>query len=92
MREIRVRKKKSRTSLGPESQWSRLDCGVVGMSDRCLPRTVGSWEGRVDGVESILKQGVRHNGSVTIRRDDVDALQRDNLKRWDDISSPIPVS
>ena len=61
------------------------------MSDRCLPRTVGIWEGRVDGVESILKQGVRHIGGATIRRDNADALQRDDLRRWDNISSLIPV-
>ena len=69
-------------------------CRVVGMSDCRLPILVGSWprwEGRIDGTESILDDGVRHSGRLTIRRDDIDSLQRDNLRRRDGISSPIPV-
>src|ERR1700684_461239 len=61
------------------------------MSDRCLPITVRIWEGRADGVESVLEKGVRHSGRVTIRRGDVDGLIRDDLRRRDAISSPIPV-
>src|SRR5713226_4840616 len=61
------------------------------MSDRCLPILVGSWERWVDGVEGVLVQGVRHSGRVTVRRGDVNALQRDDLRRRDGIGSPIPV-
>ena len=61
------------------------------MSDRCLPVLVGSWERRVDGVEGVLVQGVRHSGSITVGRDDVDGLQRDDLRRWDAVRGPIPI-
>ena len=44
----------------------------------------------MDRVEFILEQGVLH-GLLTIDRDDVKVLQRDDLGRGDAISSPIPV-
>jgi hypothetical protein len=44
----------------------------------------------VDGVEFILEQGVLY-GHLTLGRDDVKVLQRDDLGRGDAVSSPIPV-
>ena len=61
------------------------------MSDRCLPILVGGWKRAVDGVEGVLIQRVRHGGRVTVRRNDVDGLQRDDLGGRDAIRSPIPV-
>jgi hypothetical protein len=60
------------------------------MSNRRLPRGVGRWKGTGDGIESVLEEGVLHGGCVTVRRDDVDGLQRDNFRGRDDSGGPIP--
>jgi hypothetical protein len=61
------------------------------VSEGRLPVAVRSWEGRVDGMESVLEEWVRHADGATIESDDVDRLKRDNLSRWDRICSPIPI-
>jgi hypothetical protein len=63
----------------------------VRVSEGRLPVAVRSWEGRVDGMESVLEEWVRHADGATIESDDVDRLKRDNLSRWDRICSPIPI-
>jgi len=60
------------------------------MSDRRPPRVVGRWEGTVDGIESVLDEGVLYGGCVTIRRGDVDGPERDNFRGRDGIGGPIP--
>lgn len=62
-----------------------------GTPDRRPQKAPRAWERRVDGVEGVLEQGVRHRGRLTVGRDDIDGLQRDDLRRWDAIRSPIPV-
>jgi hypothetical protein len=61
------------------------------MSEGHRPVAVRSSEGRVDGMESVLEEWVRHADGATIESDDVDRLKRDNLSRWDRICSPIPI-
>lgn len=68
-----------------------LTVEVIWTSDRCLPILVGRWERGVDGMECILVQGVGHISRVTVRRSDIDGLQRDDLRRRDSIGSPVPV-
>lgn len=64
---------------------------VVGVSDRRLPMFVWIWERRVNRVESVLEEGVRHGGRLTIGCDDIDGRQGDNFIRRDGVSRPVPV-
>ncbi|SRR6266851_5410042 len=65
---------------------------VVRAPNRRLPVLVGRFEGRVDGVESVLVQWVRHISRVAVRgRQDGDSSQRNDLSRRDAVGSPIPV-
>ena len=54
----------------------------VGVSDGRRPIAVRSWEGRVDGMESILEKWIRHADGAAIESGDVDGLKRDDLRRW----------
>ena len=64
---------------------------VVGVSDRRSPIFVWIWERRVNRVESVLEEWVRHSGRLAIGRDDIDRLHGDNFIRRDGVSRPVPV-
>ncbi len=46
-----------------------------GIPDRRLISVIRTWKSRLDGVESVLVQGVRHTCRLTVRRDNIDGLQ-----------------
>ncbi len=57
-----------------------LDVGLTwsvgsGIPDRRLISVIRTWKSRLDGVESVLVQGVRHTCRLTVRRDNIDGLQ-----------------
>jgi hypothetical protein len=64
---------------------------IVGVSDGRLPGLVWRWERSVDGVESVLVEGIRHADGAAIKGDDVDILKGDNFRRRDGICSPVPI-
>jgi len=73
-----------------------LDVGHVwssgrGIPDRRLISVERRWKRRVDGIESVLVQRVRHTCRLTVRRDNIDGLLCDDLRRRDTIGSPVPV-
>jgi hypothetical protein len=57
-----------------------LDVGRVwsvwrGIPDRRPNRVPRRWKRRLDGVEIVLVQGVRHTCRPTVRRENIDGLQ-----------------
>jgi hypothetical protein len=73
-----------------------LDVGHAWSVGRRIPdrRLIGvprRWERRVDGVESVPIKRVWHACRLTVRRDNIDGLQGDDLRRRDTIGSPVPV-
>jgi hypothetical protein len=61
------------------------------VSDRRLPGAKWSWERRVNGVEGVPDEWVRHGGCLAIGCDDIDGRQGDNFRRRCGVSRPVPV-
>jgi hypothetical protein len=65
---------------------------VVGASNRRFPGAVYlTFERRINRVEGVLEEWVRHGGRFSIGCDDIDGFQGDNFRRRDDVSRPVPV-
>ena len=64
---------------------------AVGVSDRRFPILVWSRERRVNRVESVLEEWVRHGGGSAIGGDDIDGRLGDNFVRRDAVGRPVPV-
>ena len=61
------------------------------MSNRRLPGAEWIWERRINRVEGVLEEWVRHGGRLAVGCDDIDGLQGDNFGRRDDVGRPVPV-
>ena len=61
------------------------------MPNRRFPRLVWSWERRVNRVEGVTDEWVRHGGRVAVGCDNIDSLQRNNFSRRSAVSCPVPV-